>query len=497
MSKKSERRKKLYLIGIDSAPLWLIKEFGHLKGFERFLKQGKMVELESTMPPMTGPSWPSIYTGLHPGEHGVPDFFHMKKEYTPDLAFYDPEEVPPFWENLAKAGYKCLVITPATDVKVQRHKNIDMITGFPFKSKPSSAELEALMKKYNFYGEADIEKEMMSGKLSLEKSSKIYSDGIKVRSKIAKEMMEKHEYDFVYVCFTETDRMQHASLNNPKYKDYLLPIYSEISNFITYVQEMADKEDGIVMVISDHGALPVKDKFLINTFLLDEGFATFKQSVQKDLSDSKEGKAGKMSLRYAIREKLLTTKLRKVYDHMPHQLKKQVFNLSAALFSQISKEDYAHIHLYDLDMSKTKAFAAISNLVVSTIWINDSRFIKGIVSKAEKHKLKSEIIAKLKEVKSKQGDKLFVNVLDADPYYKNTKKFIAPDIFAEVKAGYTVDVKYFSLKSMFMRPEIAKSGDHSKFGIFGVYPSGKVPMGKKELDVTEVMPKIMEYFKVK
>ncbi|MDE1762264.1 MAG: alkaline phosphatase family protein, partial [Candidatus Micrarchaeota archaeon] len=105
MSKSGD--KKLYLIGIDSAPLWLLEEFKNAKGMEgirRIMSEGKVVEMESTMPPMTGPAWPSIYTGLGPGGHGVPDFFYMKKDYTPDVAFFDSENVRPFWERLASGG---------------------------------------------------------------------------------------------------------------------------------------------------------------------------------------------------------------------------------------------------------------------------------------------------------------------------------------------------------------------------------------------------------
>ena len=83
--------KKLYLIGIDAAPLWLIKKFSQEKNmtsFNKMIKENDLIEMESTLPPMTGAAWPTIYTGLNPGKHGVPDFFVMKNDYTPDLAAF-------------------------------------------------------------------------------------------------------------------------------------------------------------------------------------------------------------------------------------------------------------------------------------------------------------------------------------------------------------------------------------------------------------------------
>ena len=85
--------KKLYMIGIDSAPLWIIKEYykkRNFSGFEAIMDDGVLKEMESTLPPMTGPSWPSIYTGFRPGDHGVPEFLKMESNYTKDVVYYDP-----------------------------------------------------------------------------------------------------------------------------------------------------------------------------------------------------------------------------------------------------------------------------------------------------------------------------------------------------------------------------------------------------------------------
>ena len=53
---KSKTSRRLYLIGIDAAPLWLIEELsrkGGMDAFSRLLKERRISDLESTMPPMT------------------------------------------------------------------------------------------------------------------------------------------------------------------------------------------------------------------------------------------------------------------------------------------------------------------------------------------------------------------------------------------------------------------------------------------------------------
>ena len=482
---------KLYLIGIDSAPLWLIKQMvsqSKLKGFSGFMKRGSITEIESTTPPMTGPAWPTIYTGLTPGQHGVPDFFEMRSDYTPDLVFYNHDTAPPFWDQIARTRGKCLIITPAMDTRLPRYKNIDAITGFPLKSEATGAKLHSLMKKYNFYGEPDIEKNMKSGSMTLERGSELFAESVAQRAAIAKQLIQTGDYSFVYVCFTETDRMQHASLSNPKYMKYLTPIYARISEFLEWIMDRADKEGAAAMLISDHGAQPIQHKFLLNSFLVREGFATLKPSIKLAESDGKQS----VSIRYGLREKLLTTRLRKAYDKMPHQLKKAVFSASGKLFSEGSGGKYTHIHLYDLEMQETKAFAAISNLVVGTIWVNDSRFEAPGVTATQRARVINQLISKLKAVKSMEGDKLFTEVKVATPYYGGSPKFLAPDIFVMAKPGYTIDVKFASKNYDFQEPELFKSGDHTNMGIIGVY--GGIKINAKSINLINVAPTILDYY---
>lgn len=488
--------KKLYIIGIDAAPLWLIEKFSNEKqmdSFRELLKGKYLIEMESTLPPMTGGAWPTIYTGLSPGEHGVPDFFVMKKDYTPDLVYFDSEMTPPFWKDLAHQGRECLIITPATDIKLPNYGNVDMITGFPLKAKTNNRFLETLMKKYDFYGEPDVEREMKEGKMSDEEGTKHFLKSIRTRSEIAKEAMAKKNYDLAYVCFTETDRLQHFVLNKKNMKEYLLPIYQEIGKYLDFVMAKARKEEGAVMVLSDHGSQPIAKKFLINTWMIRKGYANLKESVIQGIESSKPKEE---AVAYNIREKLLKTRLRNVYDRLPHAAKGIVSKSIGKFLSTASGSDYTRLHLFDYDMTNTKSFAAISNINVATIWINDSRFVQSQVSASEKAKLKKEITKELLALKDGKGKKLIANVWDGDKYYGKTKKFIQPDLLVEIVPGYTIDVFNFSRDSFFMDPEPPKRGDHTRYGIFGMYPE-KPKTKTGVFSILDVHSTVLNYFKSK
>ncbi len=490
--------KKLYLIGIDSTPLWILRELSTEKGMDaiaKLLKGNYIHELESTLPPMTGPAWPTIYTGLTPAEHGVPDFFVMKDDHTPDVIFYDPIEHPPFWEELAKHGYKSLLITPATDTHLPTNNgNIDLLTGFPLRAKTNSPEIERLMRKHKFDGEPDIEKFIKDGKMTELEASKIFSQSVETRISIAKDMMALTNYDFVFVCFTETDRLQHFVMNKENRKDYLLPIYSKISAFLGELMRMVEKEGSTLMIVSDHGMQPIYEKFLLNSWLIHNGYASLKPKVlQKINSTQKPTKTSKQS---AIREKLLKTNLRRVYDKLPHKAKSTVFNILGNISNVEMGGEYVRLHLFHNHLDKPRAFEAISTDPVSTKCINDSRFKNGIVKKGEKEKLKREIARKLEDLRDDSGEKVVKGTIDGGKYYNGTNKFIAADIFVEARDNCTIDIFNFSKDELFMPPESAKSGDHLRSGILCFY-SKKAKKFTQNANVLNVAPTILNYYGIK
>ncbi len=490
-------RKKLYLIGIDAAPLWIIKDNYakyKMKGFAKFFETGVLTELESTLPPMTGPSWPSMYTGVRPGVHGIPDFFTLKSNYTKEVAYYDPDLCEPFWEVMGRSDLRSLLVTPAMAVRLPKSKNVDMMTGFPLPPKFSSDEIRRTAKRYGFDGEPNIEKKIKSKEMSLAEASKVYVDSIRRRGEFSKHLIDKNRYDFSFVCFTETDRIQHFSLNLPEWKNYVLPLYQEISRFLEWVDARAQKEGALVLLASDHGAQPIKSKFLMNAWLINNRYASLKPEIE---AQNKETAGSSGRAKYMIRERIIGSKLRKVYDKLPNVGKSIAKGTLSKFLAASSGEDYTRIHDFDFDMDRTLAFSSISNWTVCAIYINDRRFDNGIVSAEKKKRLKTELVRKFMQIKDENGNRLMVRAFDADEYYEGTKLFIAPDIMVEIKKGYFIDVfGYLKSGGLFMKPEMAKRGDHMNEGIFGAidYTSGRKPKKRHALYVYQINPTVLSYF---
>ncbi len=504
-SKNNQKNKKLYLIGIDAAPLWMIKHFikkYKMKGFEMFENQGILTKFLSTLPPMTGTACPSIYTGLEPREHGSLDFFYMDKDYTKQLIFFDAEKTIPFWDILADQGKKCLVITPAMVIKTSKKKNVDMISGFPLPPKFSSISIEKAAKKFNFIGEPDIEKEIKSKVLTLKQASNKYVKSIKARADLSKYLIKNNNYQLSFIYFAETDRIQHFALNKNNWDEIIAPVYKQISNFIEWLVDFSknNNENADIILISDHGAQPIYNKFLLNSWLINNQYAILKKDVIKNIESDNKNKI--QSIKYGIREKILKSNARKLYDALPKTCKKISSKIIGKILSGSSGGEFTRIHDFDFNMKNTKAFASVSNFPVSVIWINDKRFkTPTIKTEIEKQKLKKEIINNLNKLKTKNGKKLIIDIVDGDKYYKKTKLFIAPDIIISAIDNYTIDIFNYSKNNIFMKPEMAKCGDHTLYGIFGLIKNtntknkiiDKIDINK--IGVCDIFNIVIDYFK--
>ncbi len=499
-------RKKLYVIGVDSAPLWMIRKLGeryNMKGFEMFLESGSLVELESTMPPVSSPAWASMYSGLEPKEHEVMDFLHIDRKYTKQLIYYDSEkEGAVFWRALAKKGLRCLVVTPPMILTKSNLSRIDLVTGWPLSPSYSSGELEKAAKKFEFNGEPHFGSDFEEGKLSIAQMSERYVKSCKARAGLAEYLMTRKDYDFVFVCFTETDRIQHFAFREKgdSWEKYIAPIYSEISTFIERVMRIASQhgEEAEVMLLSDHGTQIIDKEFLINAWLVNHGYATLKEKVyEKYVRQQRNAvKRGFDAKRFIINKALKIPYRRKMYDIMPSSMKKVANDvLERGTDQKRSDSRYMKILEADFDMRKTQAFASISYGAVGMIWINDGRF--SIPGTSEAKRVKSGIVRGLKGIKDEKGERLVAKIVDGKTYYKGAHSFIAPDILVLLAEGYVVDFSYYSKSELLMDPESARTGDHTMYGVFGMITSrGKavrVPR-TKGMKISEVKGIIERYF---
>jgi predicted AlkP superfamily phosphohydrolase/phosphomutase len=430
---------KTILIGVDGGTNWIIDRL-KLKGFEELKESGFFGGLNSLLPFQSEPSWPSIYTGNTPRKHGIIEFFYLKEDYEKDYKYFEPNVTKPFWDEID--GKKIVVNAPLI-VKPYKINGI-LVTGWPYSPKSYPKEIERLTKKFGFVGE-EIEGENLLRKGD-RKGYSVLLKRMKAMKNLSTYLLKNYDFEFSFFVFSELDRAQHFSLGEKNWKKYTYPFYKVVDDFLRFC---LNTEVENVFVVSDHGFQRIKGKFLINTYLVKKGFAKLKEP-------SKLSK-----IKYSIREKIMRSKLRKTYDTMPQLLRTIARKIFMLGFSSGTVANVARIHSFDFDMKKTKVFASISNSPVAMLFINDSRFSKGIIDKKEREKIKEEVKKELLK------EKVVKEIVDGKEYYKGIKGIILPDLLLVAKEGYFFSIYDYNAKKVYDKPEYAKGGDHYKKGIFG------------------------------
>jgi len=167
-------------------------------------------------------------------------------------------------------------------------------------------------------------------------------------------------------------------------KDKIAEIYGIADDLVAEVRKKLNPKKDRLMIISDHGFCQFKRGVNLNAWLRDQGYLVLKADAPVDEASGKQ-----------------------------------------------TSRDW----LQDVDWSQTKAFA----LGLTGLFINRAaRERDGIVAEgAELQALKTEIVGKLSQLLDpKTGEKIFIEVFDAEKVFTGPYVFQAPDLFMGYKRDY-------------------------------------------------------------
>ena len=217
---ESEKR-RLLVVGIDGATYDLLDpmiERGLLPNLAALIKRGFRADLRSTIPPNSAAAWATFVTGKNPGRHGVLTFQATRpsaepgREFRPGAyTFLSSESIVGrrIWDVLGDHGKRVAVINvPMT--YPPRPLNGLMVTGLltppgagDFTWPPELAadlegyQIEQPLAAMGFSKRADVE--LVRSSLEI----------LRHQGETALRLFGREPWDFFFVCFTGTDRLQH------------------------------------------------------------------------------------------------------------------------------------------------------------------------------------------------------------------------------------------------------------------------------------------------
>jgi len=284
---------RVLVIGVDGATMDLVKPWvaqGKLPILKTLMNGGVSGELESTLPPVTSPAWPTFATGKNPGKHGVFDFIVNSQDGF-GLVNASSIDGRTLWRLLSDHGARVGVVgVPVTYPPVA--VNGYMITGL---LSPKGVEISyppGLLTRYErVLGPYRVAPSIGYKRGNEESFLDDLRDMLRQRGDYAIRLMQDEPWDFMMVHFLATDIVQHAlwrfmDTSHPaydeegalRYGDGIQSIYRMVDEIIGRMLDLVG-DDVNVIVMSDHGFGPLHGIVNLNNLLLQKGLLHLKQDL--------------------------------------------------------------------------------------------------------------------------------------------------------------------------------------------------------------------------
>lgn len=391
---------KVLVIGLDGATMDLIKPWadeGKLPMFQKLISESCYGNLESSRPPITIPAWNCLATGKNPGKIGCFSFI-QKASASYDFRIYSQtvEKEEDIWDILSDNGSKVFILN-APNILSAYKINGHMVAGSLCTNEDRLAYPKALGEELrNLNYEMDMTDPDIFGSLSDKEFSRRHKEITEKHCKVLFKFLDK-PWDFGFFVFTELDRVQHQFWDK---KDILLSHYQNIDNKLRQILDKieAGGDEPNILIVSDHGFGPNKKAFLVNEYLVNNGYLELKKIPALDII-----KRFVSILRKPVILKMLAPIL--------------AISFVKPLYRSVTRQTGRTPICWD----RTKAF---SYATWGTIYINlVGREPEGIVTEEDYEKLRSEIIDGL--------SKISVKAYRREELYSGKYLSLAPDIILD------------------------------------------------------------------
>ncbi|RMG90020.1 MAG: hypothetical protein D6706_20330 [Chloroflexi bacterium] len=476
---------KLLIIGFDGATFNLIRpwaEAGYLPNLATLMKEGVHAELDSTLPPVTSPAWPTFMTGCNPGKHGVFDFIQPQGT---NFSLVNSTRIrqPTIWQRLSHAGYRVGVMNVPVTYPPQPINGF-MITGI---LSPKFAQIcypADLIKQYepvlgnyrvapNIQYKPGIETEFIED---------IY-DLIHTRGKWALHLMKHESWDVLMVHFIAMDIMKHAlwrfmDHTHPRfepspYEHAIRDGYALVDSYIgRLLNELPANTTTIVM--SDHGFGPLKNMVNLNLFLMQKGLLRLKRDVWTQLKAT----AFRLGLTPAGVYNMIA---RAGLQNLATRVSKNTRNSIIGKFLSFDSVDWQRTVAYSMGH-------------VGQIYLNVAgREPQGIVSPSRYDETLQEVMDVLKELRDENGRSLVTKMIRGHDTYHGPYAQKGPDLHLVLDDYNMIAYPLFATEGKIITHQIrGDSGCHRREGIFIAHGQGiRQGVALPKANILDLAPTIM------
>lgn len=453
-------RSRLLIFGVDGATFDLILPWvaaGHLPNLGRLIASGVHGELESTLPPVTSPAWPTFMTGCNPGKHGVFDFIRPKGDGF-DLVNSTSIRRPTIWRILSDAGVRVGIMNVPVTYPAQPVNGF-MITGLLSPTRGGDIAYPAdLIKRYESeLGPYRIVPRVQYAPGAEESFVADMYELIETHGRWGLHLMQHEPWDVFMLHFLSLDLMQHAmwrfmDKSHPRfrpsiYEHAIREGYVRVDRAIGRILDHVG-DDTTVMVMSDHGFGPLHAIVNLNNFLMERGLLSLKSDpwTQFRAFIFRSGLAPGTAFRWMSRLAL--------------------HNIVARVSKGTRNRMMGRFLSYDaVDWSRTLAYSMGH---VGQIYLNIAgREPHGIVRREDRDEVLQHVIETLMELRGADGRSLVTNIIPRKETYHGSHAEHGPDLHLVLDDYRMISFPLFATNGKTVTEQIrGDSGSHRREGIF-------------------------------
>lgn len=475
------------VIGIDAAcsdVLTPLFEDDCLPTLQELFEDGQSGPLKSHVPPWTPSMWPSIYTGVNPGKHGVFSFLSYDG-YDWDVVNATDVREYALWELLSENGLTSVVVNvPVTHPPGEFDGAL--IPGYAAPERPTCHPAGLLDDVEDYLGEEyRLYPEQTE---STDEARENYCDLIRIRGEAFRYLTERYDPEFGFLQFQGTDTVFHE---HPGELGLVRSIYEAVDEEISKTLAAYDPE--IICVVSDHGMGRYDGYgFRMNSYLESEGYVTPREDGQgmpswepirdNQLRYGADGTTGdeetahgpsilERGLGLAARVGITTRRVGRVLDRVGlHD------TVAAFIPGSVIRAGQRQI---DFESSRAYMRARIELGVRINL---AGREPNGVVSPDEYDAVRSELIELLSGVQTPDGDRLFDAVEPRETYFWGPYAAEAVDIVT-----VPADFDHFLTADLLPKTfgPTGQPWNHKRHGVFSLSGMGIDTDGTATDDVSD------------
>ena len=413
------------LVGIDAACAPVLSDLAGMNAeiptLRGLLEEGASGPLESQIPPWTASAWPSLFTGTNPGKHGIFSFLAFEG-YDWDVVNATHLREPALWELLDSRGLSSVVVNvPVTHPP--RSFSGALIPGYTAPENPACHpegvldEVRQEIGSYRVYppheGASDADRSEMVAN---------YRDLVRTRGEAFRLLADRYDPDFGFVQFQATDSVFHE---RPGDMEAVRAVYEAVDDEIRETLDACEPRN--TLVASDHGIGRYDGyEFRVNEFLREAGYVETKRGGESGMPAWGPLRNGKGDDDPAVLERAMA--LAATVGVTSQRVGGVVERLGLTdLVLDVVPQGMIRAGTEQVDFPNSRAY--MRERIELGIRINlEGREPSGIVPETEYEAIREDLIARLRGVRTPDGEPVFERVVPRETVFHGPAAEEAVDV---------------------------------------------------------------------